>query len=258
MNSNEDLQNSWNSRNSQSSQHSPNSWNSQILPFKYRIRHVFKDFRTLLILIDLIRFFTLEDIDQQKKIGQFLLCKNDFATFQSEGNFGISGWPCTNNSICEGRRSSVVEIILFNSLQCHAHFALMMAFSQSASIFYFSLQAVSNGGKSASKRTKNMIVVSKQVCVDKYQFSFSIFTKSVAKFTKTAECIKFTKFKLDFFCTLSTLFENYSKCRIWILAFWHFSPIFVLLKLTCLVTLFDPKLQVFKNSPKWTIFGIFN
>ena len=38
--------------------------------------------------------------------------------------------------------------------------------------------------------------------------------------------------------------------------FWHFSPIFVLLKLTCLVTLFD--LQTFKNSPKWTIFGIFN
>ena len=38
----------------------------------------------------------------------------------------------------------------------------------------------------------------------------------------------------------------------------HFPPIFVLLKLTCLVTLFDCKLQVFKNSPKWTIFGIFN
>ena len=32
--------------------------------------------------------------------------------------------------------------------------------------------------------------------------------------------------------------------------FWHFPPIFVLLKLTCLVTLFD--------SPKLTIFGIFN
>ena len=32
--------------------------------------------------------------------------------------------------------------------------------------------------------------------------------------------------------------------------FWHFPPIFVLLQLTCLVTLFDRKLQVFKNSPK--------
>ena len=43
-----------------------------------------------------------------------------------------------------------------------------------------------------------------------------------------------------------TLFENYSKCRIWISQFWHFPPMFVILKLTCLVTLFDGKLQVFK------------
>ena len=40
--------------------------------------------------------------------------------------------------------------------------------------------------------------------------------------------------------------------------FWHFPPIFVLWKLPCLVTLFDRKLQVLKNSPKWTIFGILN
>ena len=32
--------------------------------------------------------------------------------------------------------------------------------------------------------------------------------------------------------------------------FWHFPPIFVLLKLTCLVTLFDPKLQGFKIIAK--------
>ena len=37
-----------------------------------------------------------------------------------------------------------------------------------------------------------------------------------------------------------------------------FSPIFVLLKLTCLVTLFDLKLQIFQNSSEWTTFGIFN
>ena len=42
------------------------------------------------------------------------------------------------------------------------------------------------------------------------------------------------------------------------LEFWNFPPFFVLLKLTCLVTLFDRKLQVVKNSPKWTLFGIFN
>ena len=59
-------------------------------------------------------------------------------------------------------------------------------------------------------------------------------------------------------CRQLTVFENHPKCRSWILAFWHFPPIFVLLKLPCLVTLFDCKFQVFKNSPKWTIFGIFN
>ena len=36
-----------------------------------------------------------------------------------------------------------------------------------------------------------------------------------------------------------TVFENHPKCRIWIFEFWHFPPIFDLLKLTCLVTLFD-------------------
>ena len=39
---------------------------------------------------------------------------------------------------------------------------------------------------------------------------------------------------------------------------WHFPSIFVLRKVTCLVTLSDRKLQVFKNSSKLTIFGIFN
>ena len=54
-----------------------------------------------------------------------------------------------------------------------------------------------------------------------------------------------------------TLFEKDSKCLICILTFWHFLPIFVQLQLTCLVTLFDCKLQLFKNSPKLTLFGIF-
>ena len=39
-----------------------------------------------------------------------------------------------------------------------------------------------------------------------------------------------------------TVFENHQKCRIWSLKFWHFPPIFDLLKLTCLITLFDRKL----------------
>ena len=36
-----------------------------------------------------------------------------------------------------------------------------------------------------------------------------------------------------------------------------FHNFFVLLKMTYLVTLFDRKLQAFKNSPKLTFFGIF-
>ena len=52
--------------------------------------------------------------------------------------------------------------------------------------------------------------------------------------------------------------RNNQKCRIKNFEFWHFPPIFGLLKMTCLVTLFDCKLQVVKNSPKLTIFCIFN
>ena len=49
-----------------------------------------------------------------------------------------------------------------------------------------------------------------------------------------------------------------SKCLIWIFQFWIFSLIFVVSKVTCLVTVFDRELQVFKNSPKSTFFCIFN
>ena len=48
------------------------------------------------------------------------------------------------------------------------------------------------------------------------------------------------------------------KCRIRPFKFRHFPPIFVLIKVTCLVTLFERKLDDLKNSPKLTIFGIFN
>ena len=37
-----------------------------------------------------------------------------------------------------------------------------------------------------------------------------------------------------------------------------FGDFFVCLKFTYLVTLFDCKLEVFRKSPKWTIFGLFN
>ena len=71
----------------------------------------------------------------------------------------------------------------------------------------------------------------------------------------TASC-RFSKTRqIDHFWHFQWTFVH-SKCRIWIFQFWHFSPI--LSKFTCLVTVFDRKLQVFKNSPKLTIFGIFN
>ena len=43
----------------------------------------------------------------------------------------------------------------------------------------------------------------------------------------------------------ATVIESYSKCRNWIFELWHFPSI-----LTCLVTLFDRKLHIFKNSLK--------
>ena len=49
--------------------------------------------------------------------------------------------------------------------------------------------------------------------------------------------------------------KNYQKCSILIFNFWYFPRIFVLLKMTCLVTLFDWKLQVFKNSPSCQFFS---
>ena len=50
------------------------------------------------------------------------------------------------------------------------------------------------------------------------------------------------------FIQLYALFENFPKCLVWIFQLWHFPPIFVLSKLTCLVTLFDHKLQIFKMN----------
>ena len=49
------------------------------------------------------------------------------------------------------------------------------------------------------------------------------------------------------------MFENSSKCPISRFVFCHFLPIFILLKV---VTLFDRKLQVFKNSPQMDHFKL--
>ena len=56
-----------------------------------------------------------------------------------------------------------------------------------------------------------------------------------------------SKWAFLFYHACITLFKKYSKFDF---NFWRFRLIFVLLKVTCLVTLFDRKLQNFKNSLK--------
>ena len=106
--------------------------------------------------------------------------------------------------------------------------------------------------------------------IDHFPMNAHLTTKSFK--TKPITSNKKWNNKLGFFCldsdflkshfldfqTLSQCLKITKKCRIWFLIFGIFHQIFVLLKLICLVTLFDRKLQVFKKSPKLTIFGIFN
>ena len=53
-----------------------------------------------------------------------------------------------------------------------------------------------------------------------------------------------------------TVFKNHQKISFFPQKMSHFQPIFVLFKMTCLVTLFDRKLQVFQKFAKLTIVGI--
>ena len=52
------------------------------------------------------------------------------------------------------------------------------------------------------------------------------------------------------------MWERREKKKFWHI--WVFPLIFVPLKMTCLVTVIDCNIQVFKNLLKWTIFGIFS
>ena len=69
------------------------------------------------------------------------------------------------------------------------------------------------------------------------------------RFSKTPQIEPFLAFLMNF-CPLKMLDL--------IKEFLHFLTIFDLFKVTYLVTLFDCKLQFFKNLSKFTIFGIFN
>ena len=76
---------------------------------------------------------------------------------------------------------------------------------------------------------------------EKINIRFLLLLKGDSQYTSNTHCLKITQ---------NVVFEY--------LNFGIFPPMFVLLKLTCLVALFDRKLQVFKNSSKWTNFSIFN
>ena len=64
----------------------------------------------------------------------------------------------------------------------------------------------------------------------------------IIKFSKNRQNWPFLAFLMNFCPLKMSQFQ---------LSFWHFLLMFVLLKLTCLVTLFDLKLQVSKNRQFW-------
>ena len=80
-----------------------------------------------------------------------------------------------------------------------------------------------------------------------YRFTFYKITQTI----RVSWILQIWKFKVSQNPIFSTMLGNYPKCRKWILQFWHVPSIFVLLKVTCLVTLFERKLQVFKISLNW-------
>ena len=99
------------------------------------------------------------------------------------------------------------------------------------------LKILSNSANQNSKAFRLNLHTKKLRCA----FEFLVFLSQSVEWT--ANCRFFFNSFSIWKCLLHyTLFGNYSKCRVWILALWQFQPIFVLLKLICLVTLFDRKL----------------
>ena len=107
-------------------------------------------------------------------------------------------------------RPKIISNILFSILIKTAKFRFSLTKSSCNSVAFGSYCEVSGGFSLRSKIAQNS-------------------NRLLQTFKIIAHCLKITPIVFEF---------------------WHFSPIFVLLKLTRLVTLFDRKLQVFKNSPK--------
>ena len=64
----------------------------------------------------------------------------------------------------------------------------------------------------------------------------------------------FSAYFIEFMCKV---FQNHPKYRIGIFQHWHFPPIFVILKVTSLVTLFDRKPSGFQKLAKIEYFWHF-
>ena len=86
----------------------------------------------------------------------------------------------------------------------------------------------------------SILAFSTNFCPLKIDLSGNTLGPIASRFLKLAKMYLFGIFN-ELLSTYNVVFE--------VFPFWHFLPIFVLLKLTCLVTLFDRKLQAFKNSP---------
>ena len=92
----------------------------------------------------------------------------------------------------------------------------------------------------ASTATSDFLIKKPVVAFDAYRYytfeyikALSLLYGLVYSKSLNAKALKGSSFVV-------TVFENHPKCLIWIFQFWHFPLFFVLLNLTCLVTLFDP------------------
>ena len=86
-----------------------------------------------------------------------------------------------------------------------------------------------------------LLLEAKEMASSRSRSSARVWNQSRVDFFRIFSHWNYLQSSSAFHLHLCTLFENHPKCRIGIFQFWHFSSIFVLLKLSYLVTLFDSK-----------------
>ena len=99
-----------------------------------------------------------------------------------------------------------------------------------------------------SKQSSNWYIFRQKICQIEI---FSVKTFVILKYFPSENSSSWNIFHQKFIKLKKIPLKKFVKLK-------YFPPIFIQLKVTCLVTLFDCKLQAFKNSPKWTMFSIFN